>query len=36
MNWSNSLKERIVNELKDYEVYFSADEVPSGADFPEQ
>jgi hypothetical protein len=36
MNWSDSLKVRIVNELKGYDVYFSAEEVPSEINLPEQ
>lgn len=36
MNWSDAFRARIVKELKGYDVYFSADEVPSRVDFPRQ
>lgn len=36
MNWSDSLKVRIINELKSYDVYFSAHEVPPGVSLPDQ
>ena len=36
MNWSDSLRLRITSELKGYDVYFSADDVPLEVDFPKQ
>lgn len=36
MNWSDSLRLRITSELKGYDVYFSADDVPFEVDFPKQ
>ncbi|GLO31360.1 hypothetical protein PPUN12996_34170 [Pseudomonas putida] len=36
MNWPESLKQRIVTELKGYDVYFSPGDVPVDIDFPKQ
>ncbi|MEB6589204.1 MULTISPECIES: hypothetical protein [Pseudomonas] len=36
MNWPESLKSRIVSELKGYDVYFSPPEVPHDIAFPSQ
>ena len=36
MKWSEAMKQAIVEELKEYEVYFSLEEVPETLSFPKQ
>ncbi|MDZ3991667.1 hypothetical protein [Pseudomonas sp. Teo4] len=36
MSWSEPLKQRIVSELKGYDVYFASSDVPLEVKFPKQ
>lgn len=36
MEWSEEMKQTAMSKLKEYDIYFSADEVPPDIKFPEQ